>query len=85
MEFVWILIRGNDDKYESEEGFIDAYSSKVRAKKGAQEFMNGYSSIDNNWWEMTKNKDEITWHWFYDIKGKRDSGRYVQIRKCKVK
>ena len=35
--------------------------------------------------EKKQEKDEITWHWFYEISKKTDSGAYVRIMKCEVK
>nr|QBK86087.1 MAG: hypothetical protein LCMAC101_06820 [Marseillevirus LCMAC101] len=82
-EFVWLLFHGCDDESEN---FQDSYSSEAKAKKGAQEIMDGYTNPSNNWWEMKQDKDGIIWHWFYDFKErKKDPGDYVQILKSKVK
>lgn len=84
-KFVWILVTGNDDEPGIAENFQDVYSSVSKATKGAQEIMSGYISPKNNWWESTQEKDQITWHWFYNISKKTDSGTYVKISKHEIK
>ena len=85
MESVWVLFSGNDDEAGTAEDFQGVYSSKSKAKKGAQEIMDGYVNPSNNWWDMTNKKDEIIWSWFYNISKKTNSGTYVRIENCKVK
>ncbi len=84
-KFVWVLLSGNDDEPGTAENFQDVYSTKSKAKKGAQEIMNGYKS-ENSWWDKTDKKDEIIWYWFYKREEEtRDTGNYVRIDKCEIK